>query len=135
MEYRMASNARSGPSPHDNAAQPTRPAIYDERIATRAQAKSNEGIPVRTVVYIEVGDESPDNVRSILRAISQHYQGNEHPIFVLPLRNRKLLTDIEFEGEALGTIKKFCEAFVGPDGPDIRLKSGAAEVDLMKFSL
>jgi hypothetical protein len=65
--------------------------------------------PIRTVVYVEVGDASQEQIMNLLRAVNEAYKSNEGGIhYVIPVRNGKLRTEIEFEQEFLETIRKIC---------------------------
>ncbi len=101
--------------PARNAAKPVitpKTVIQDERPIekqlSRSTQEGNNTIPIRTIVYVEVGEMPPPEVRQVCKAILQGFN-NGHPHYVIPVRDGKLTTEIEFEAEFLQTVNKLCE--------------------------
>ena len=87
-------------------------------------------LPVRTVVYIEVGDMDSVQVWELCRQYSISYQGSVHgPHYVVAVRNGRLRSEMEFEAQILETVKEICEVDVNGE---IILKGGAREVQVMR---
>lgn len=73
--------------------------------------KPRTDIAVRTVLYIEVGDMNGAQVNELAAQFVQQYDGQaigKH--YIIPVRNGRISTDVEFESEFLETINKLCEA-------------------------
>jgi len=97
------------------------------RILPRSGERGNPNIPIRTVLYTEVGDLPGMQVQEVVAAILQSLP-NEHPHYVVPMRHGKMTSEIEFEGEFLSTVKKLCEI---KDG-EIVLKGDPKELDVIR---
>ena len=88
-------------------------------LANRLTMQSDPSIPVRTLIKIEIGNMSRNDVRNAMATIAEQYTGN-HTTFILPTRDGKLTTDVVFEQEIVDYINTFCEV---KDGK-IALKGG-----------
>lgn len=89
-------------------------------------------IPVRTIMYVEVGNGTIQQVASLvsrLNAEKASARGGKH--YVVPVRNGKLTNDIFFENEFLKVVKELCEV---QDG-NITLKGGAQDVDVIRLHI
>jgi len=103
--------------------------IIDERPPSEPQmtdAASN--IPIRTVIYMEVGDMERERVLYLVKQISATYENSRGTHYVLPVRHGKISGDIAFEKEWEDTVR---EAFEVRDG-QICLKEGAKEVRIIR---
>lgn len=89
-------------------------------------------MPVRTILYVEVGDMEKLRVQLLIQEINKQYdsaRGGVH--YVIPVRHGKIGSDIVFEQEFLNVVNKVCEI---KDG-QIVLKDGAKEVHIVRDSL
>lgn len=85
--------------------------------------------PIRTAIYVEIGDSNQQQVRELLTALNQAYEGNEGGIhYIVPMRHGKLNTEIEFEQEFLETIRKICTINNG----QIEFKDGYKETIVIR---
>lgn len=125
----MARSARNEPKKEQS--EPARPVVQDERLAKRGSIEGNHNIPVRTLVYLELGDLPAVEARQALVAVREMHGKSAHPTFILPLRDGKLRTDMLFENEILDFVGKVCEV---KDGA-IVMKGGYTDVDIMRTSL
>ena len=66
-----------------------------ERILPRSKERGNPNIPIRTVLYTEVGTLTGMQTQEIVAAIMKSLP-NEHPHYVVPLRNGRLTSEVEF---------------------------------------
>jgi hypothetical protein len=119
------------------------PAIKDEEskvetpvIATQALSRSaeadNMSVPIRTVMYVETGNLPPNEVRDIVASLMGTLHPG-HPHFVVPLRNGKMNTDIDFEKEVLDFVNSICEITDdGGSGAKIVLKGGCHDVNVIR---
>jgi hypothetical protein len=83
-------------------------------------------------MYVEVGDLPSNEVRDICASLMQTLHAG-HPHFVVPLRNGKILTDVEFEKEVLEFVRSICEITDdGGSGAQIVLKDTAHDVDIIR---
>ncbi len=109
------------------------PIIYERAKEENAPApKTGDGIPVRTVIYVEVKDMSAAQIRSLLEQINASYQkalGGIH--YILPVRHGRLSSDILFEKEILTFVNNICEVVDG----EIVLKNGYSEVNVIRESV
>jgi hypothetical protein len=96
----------------------------------RSSEVDNTGIPIRTVMYVEVGNLPPNEVRDIVASLMQTLHPG-HPHFVVPLRNGKMHTDLNFEKEVLDFVQLICEI---KDG-QIALKDGCHDVDIIRVKV
>jgi len=121
----MPRTARSEPTPEPQKA---RVHIENQKLPGRLAMAGDRTLPIRTVFYIEVGDMPTGEVQRALYAVNSAYAGNEHPIFAIPLRNGRAITDVLFEQEVLDMIRKIC---VVKDG-EIAFKRDPVEVDTLR---
>ena len=100
-------------------------------IATSALSRSAEKddmtVPIRTIMYVETGNLPSNEVRDITASL-MHTLHPGHPHFVVPLRNGKMHTDLDFEKELLDFVQLICEV---KDG-QIALKGGCHDVDVIR---
>lgn len=122
----MVQPARSKPQ---QVGQPPKepPVTIDERLQKRA-AIEDSGQPVRTIVYIEVGDLPSAEVRQAIAKVSKLYAANRHPTFVCPVRHGRLTTDVVFERDVLAFVNMVCEVHDG----QIILRSEPVSVDVFR---
>jgi hypothetical protein len=109
------------------------PEIIDTRTPppTPEIPHSTSDLPVRTVVYTEVGDMERLRVQYFLKKISEGYGGRGGQHYVVPVRHGKISTEIMFESEILDMVKQICEV---KDG-EIVLKGGAQECLIVRQNL
>ena len=93
----------------------------------RSKEPDNATVPIRTVMYVEVGNLPPNEVRDIVASLTATLNPG-HPHFVVPLRNGKMNTDLNFENEVLEFVQSICEV---QDG-QIVLKGGCHDVDVIR---
>lgn len=105
--------------------------VASKPLAQRMVTYSQSPVPVRTVIFMEVGDTPADQVRQAIAHVKTIHGEGMHPTFVLPVRNRKLTGDVIFEGEILDMVRALCEV---KDG-EIVLRDGARDVDVMRTQL
>lgn len=94
------------------------------------QAEKSEvmvsSMPVRTINYVEVGSMSHEQIAELGKLFAANYQGNVHgPHYLIPVRDGKLRTDINFENEVLPIVKQLCEVANGEivmRGADVEVK-------------
>lgn len=85
--------------------------------------------PLRTVLFVEVGDMSPSHIKVLIDEINKNYskaKGGIH--YIIPIRNGKIGTDIMFEKEWLEVVHKTCTI---QDG-EIVLKDGIKECTIIR---
>jgi hypothetical protein len=83
-------------------------------------------------MYVEVGNLPPNEVRDITASLTQSLHPG-HPHFVVPLRNGKMNTDLDFEAEVLAFVNSICEITDdGGSGARIVLKGGCHSVDVIR---
>lgn len=86
-------------------------------------------IPVRTVVYVEVGGLDSVQVWELCRQYAAAYEGSVYGThYVVPVRDGRLRSEMEFEEGFLETVNELCEIIDGK----IVLKGGAANVQVMR---
>jgi hypothetical protein len=102
------------------------PQISPEAFA-RSTEKDDMSVPIRTVMYVEVGNLPPAEVRDVTASLLQTLHPG-HPHFVVPLRNGKMNTDLDFEKEVLEFVNTVCEV---QDG-QIALKGGCHDVNIIR---
>ena len=124
----MARSGRSGPRPVASTPPPT---IVNDNLGRRLAKESPANIPVRTCVYIEVGDMPSRDVQQAIIQLKAHYSVTGHPVFILPLRNGKANTDVLFEDEILEPIRALFEIRNGK----IEFKTEPKPVDVMRTQL
>lgn len=107
------------------------PKIVDERqpspLPALDPAIANK--PVRTVVYVEVGNMENERILHMVKEINKLYDKSHGKHYVLPVRNGKLNTDMVFEQEWLKVVKDTCE--VNDEG-EIVLKGGCEDVHVIR---
>jgi len=83
--------------------------------------------PVRVIYYVEVGNAPQEYVIELVKRVSSELvtSGNE---YIVPIRNGKITTDMEFEHEFLNTVRKLCEI----KNDEIVLKNGSNEVAVVR---
>lgn len=106
------------------------PQIVDQRKREIPEiVPSTTNVPVRAVLYVEVGDMEPLRVQLLVQEINKQYVGARGGVhYVIPIRNGKIGSDIVFEQEFLDVVNKICEV---QDGK-IVLKDGATEVQIVR---
>ena len=139
----MPKAARSSPRPEEAVSrlqQKVRPRsgpIGNQRPPTstgRPDMVSGSNLPVRTIIYIEVGNMPTAEVRAAVAQVSKLYATNRHPIFICPMRNGVLTTDVLFEEEVLNFVRSICEVVTGSDGSNtITLRGGVQAVDVARL--
>jgi hypothetical protein len=123
------------------------PAVKDEepkladvpQVSPEVLARSKEvddmSVPIRTVMYVEVGNLPPNEVRDIVASLTATLHPG-HPHFVVPLRNGKMNTDLDFEAEVLEFVRSICEITDdGGSGAKIVLKDGCCDVNVIRVRI
>lgn len=107
--------------------------IIDEREPELPDLPPSEmgdsSIPLRTIIYLEVGEMSQAHVQHLVNLVSKEYEtarGGIH--YIIPVRDGKLSTEIVFEDEFEKIVQELCEI---KDG-QIRLKDGATECRIIR---
>lgn len=101
------------------------PVVIDNRTYKQEESVQGSNDPVRTVLYVEVGDMEPLRVQLLITEVNKQYgsaRGGTH--YVIPVRNGKIGSDIMFEEEFMKVVNQLCEV----KGGVIALKDGAREV-------
>lgn len=110
--------------------QKKKPLIIDERQPeVPKEIPRGSNLPVRSVVFVEVGDAEPLRVQCLIQEINGIYKtarGGVH--YVIPVRNGKIKTDILFEKEFLDVVNKVCEV----RDNNIVMKNGEQEVQVLR---
>ena len=88
-------------------------------------------VPIRTVLFVEVGEMPADQVRQVIAAVNKNYIDAAHPHYVACIRNGKITNEPVFENEFLNIVKKICEV---KDGK-VAMKGGAHEVRVIRERL
>lgn len=127
----MARSARDKPK-QEQPDKPAQPVVARRALADRMVVHTTSNVPVRTVIYMEVGALPADQVRAAIAHVKAIHGEGAHPTFVIPVRDGKLTGDVAFESEILDMVNKVCE--VSRDGT-IVLRGGAREVDVMRATL
>ena len=86
------------------------------------------GIPVRTVIYVDVTGLEPDRARLVCRELMKSF-ATTHPHFVVPVRNNRITSDLQFESEFLEVVKQLCEV----KDNEIVLRGAAQEVEVFRL--
>ncbi len=108
----------------------TKPKVTPAAENTQQRAELGDSpIPVRTLIFIEVGTLAPAEARQAVAQVSKLYGTTRHPTFVCPVRNGKLTTNALFEQEILDWVHQICD--VGHDGK-IKFKTPPVEVDVLR---
>jgi hypothetical protein len=93
------------------------------------EIESGSDIPIRAVLYVEVGDMAPEQVTLLLAALNDQYKNAKGGIhYIIPVRDGKIGPDIVFEEEFLIIVEKMCEIKNGK----IVLKNGAQETQIVR---
>ncbi len=93
-------------------------------------AKAN--LPIRTIIYLEVGDMEPVKVQYLIQEMNKVYADSRGGIhYIIPIRNGKIGTDIAFEAEFERVVQEICEIHEG----NIRLKGGAKECYIVRQTI
>lgn len=101
-------------------------------VLPRSMEVDDMSIPIRTVMYVETGDLPSNEVRDICATLMQTLHAG-HPHFVVPLRNGKMRTDVDFENEVLEFVRSICEITDdGGSGALIVLKDNVHDVDIIR---
>lgn len=101
-------------------------------VLTRSAEVDNMSVPIRTVMYVETGNLPSNEVRDIVASLMGTLHPG-HPHFVVPLRNGKMHTDLDFEKEFLDFVNSVCEITDdGGSGAKIVLKGGCHDVDVIR---
>ena len=88
------------------------------------------GRPLRTVIYVDIAGMNPADARVATQSLMATMPVG-HPHFVVPVRNGKIATDVQFEAEILETIKKLCEV---KDG-EIVFRDVAKDVEIIRHTI
>jgi hypothetical protein len=106
--------------------------IVPSTLLSRSAEVDDMSVPIRTVMYVEVGNLPSNEVRDVTASLMQTLHPG-HPHFVVPLRNGKMLTDLDFERELLDFVQLICEIESdGGSGARIVLKGGCHDVDVIR---
>jgi len=127
----MPRSARDEPRKSESEKPAPPPVVGDKRLAQRMLTYTQSAVPVRTVIFMEVGDLPAEQVRVAVQQVRTLHGEAAHPTFVIPVRNRKLTGDVIFEQEILDMVKDICEVRDG----QIILRDGAREVDVLRSQL
>lgn len=111
-----------------------KPVIVNEKqmAALAKEQPVGSDLPVRTVYYVELKDMDAQRYSMLLDEINRgaaKLKGGTH--YIIPVRNGRIGTDIEFEAEFLKTVHNMCEV---KDG-QIVLKNGAQDVRIIRESV
>ena len=86
-------------------------------------------VPVRTLVYVEVGGLDSVQVGELCQQYASAYEGSVHgPHYIIPVRDGRLRSEMEFEAQFLETVNELCEVKYG----EIVLKNGSRKVQVMR---
>lgn len=90
---------------------PKQPVVIDQRQPDISLPEiPNSNVPVRAVVFVEVGDMDQVRVQCLIQEINKIYRGSRGGIhYVIPVRDGKIRTDIVFENEFLDVVNQLCE--------------------------
>src|SRR5262245_16912769 len=96
---------------HTNRRPPqTVPQVIDQRrpeLPPIDPATAN--LPLRTIIFTEVGNMEPAQVQLLVQSINSMYEGARGGIhYVIPIRHGKIGTDVVFEAEFLAVVEKVC---------------------------
>lgn len=105
--------------------------VQDDRLTKRMSMVGISDKPIRTIVFMEIGNTTPVEARQALVAVQQMHGSGMHPTYVIPVRHGKFTGDILFEVEILEMVNKLCEV---KDG-QIVMKNDYVDVDVMRASL
>lgn len=88
--------------------------------------------PVRTVIYVEVGDLDATRVQLLLQEVNRIYENAKGGIhYVIPTRHGKPATDIIFEQQILEMVRKICKVVDG----EIVFREDARDVRIIRESV
>lgn len=106
--------------------------IVDERPQTvteeTEEADETSKVPVRTVIYMEVGDMERERVLYLVKQISSSYENSGGAHYVLPVRHGRISGDIAFESEWESVVREVFEIREG----QICLKNNAQDVRIVR---
>ena len=106
--------------------------IVDERPQTVLEETDEVSrIPVRTVIYMEVGDMERERVLYLVKQISNSYENSGGAHYVLPVRHGKISGDIAFEREWETVVREVFEIREG----QICLKNNAQDVRIIRETI
>lgn len=63
---------------------------------------------IRVVVYVDTDGMSNAQIYHLVKTLNESYKDSRGTHYVVPVRNGKLKTDLEFEQEFLTTIRNIC---------------------------
>lgn len=107
------------------------PEVIDNRTPKPVDPEVSK-VPVRSVTYMEVGTMEKARVLRLISDMNKEYEGMPGGFhYVIPVRDGKLGTDMEFEAEFLSTVNKMCEV---KDG-QIVLKGGATDCRVVRETI
>lgn len=108
------------------------PHIIDNRKYDKTEPEpvvSASNTPIRTVLFVEVGNMETLRVQLLIQEINKQYstaRGGIH--YIIPVRNGKIGSDMIFEKEFLEIVNKTCEVKEG----QIVLRNGATDVHVIR---
>jgi hypothetical protein len=89
-------------------------------------------LPLRTVLYVEVGDMEPAKIQLLVQSINEMYEGAKGGLhYVVPIRGGKIGSDVMFEAEFLRVVRELCEI----KDNQIILKDGAQECNITRYQV
>lgn len=118
----------------------TKPTIQDNRQPRKLNEStidlSTANAPVRTVLFVEIGDMDQKRLQLLLQSLGESYDPAKNGItYFIPVRKGKISSDILFEGE----IERLSELFDIVDNSDniiegakLKLKDGAKDVMIIR---
>ena len=103
-----------------------------KKVTVSDERPTPKNIPIRTVLYMEVGSLPSSDVAKLVQMINENYKNNEAGVhYVLPVRHGKITSDIYFENEWLTAIRDLLEV---KDG-QIVLKNGSTDVKVTRETI
>jgi len=78
-----------------------------EKLLPLSQEPGKVDVPIRTVLYVEVGNMPSSEARSLTKSILANYDA-AHPHYVIFLRNGSLQGDVEFQKGFLDVVNELC---------------------------
>lgn len=123
----MARSGRSEPKKTTKIA----PVNNDEALTERMKMYTTSSVPVRTVIFMEIGNLPPQEARNAFAAAQDAHSMAMHPTYVIPTRNGKITGDIIFENEILDVVRAICEV----KDNEIVLRGGANDVNVLRTTL
>lgn len=99
---------------------------------TNRKSHTKTGIPIRTVIFVEVGTMGQNQIAELLRQLNDAYDNNNGSVhYVIPIRNGRIPSDVLFENEIEDFVNKICEVNDGK----IKLKNGANECVIIRETI